>query len=676
MSSNKKLFDPTKKQEKVKEDTETSVMKKLFQEMIREERRLDSAKSFEFEARIKLNEKYDSLYQQDMKLIQKYDIEARKWKYSVYQLISSFRTKLKTGALKDSLADWKEYLHLVLNNYSLLRDSLIQNKCKATIYAKTFLRQGDICRYLASLIVDDDSKSEYWARARNFYFEYAKLVPANALAWNQLAIVYAAEKMYLLAIKYYLYSLIVPKQFDNAKEALLELFHVSSENPLPHSMMIPRLNDPTLLKFEKAFLRIVTVLLTKIAIDRYQHDLEELTLLCQKLDVVYRLDRVSQAKWWFDLAFILIATACTSLRSPTFDESARNVLMSKTFDAMFVLATFGMIKSPDPSSVELFLVMMLHWITVCGSRDPFRGDFGVTWEMLFQNYPSIAVEGSSVDEVLSDIKKRTGDLPEDAFYRECIPFAAFCSNSSDWNDVFKYSEQRRTRISMFLGYLKPRLSTTKFQEPLSKNVERKTEFAFSEFDVEEPVESSNALGLQEMKIIDDFDDMEESEVVRSLKERKETLQSSLSKKDSGPIKGESFIVFDTNILIRSIEPMKRIIESRDWKIVFPSAVITELIGIGGNPDPRLSEPARVLTQYIQDNYNNSLFSVRSINGTSIPFFGINHEVWSKAIRSADDAILATCQRLPNAFLVTDDKNLRIKAATMGISSLVRLSKLE
>jgi rRNA-processing protein FCF1 len=683
MSSNKTLFDPNKKQEIVREESETLLLKKLFQEIVKEERRLDSAKSFEFEARLKLDEKYDSLYQKDMRLVAKYDIEGRKWKYLVYQLISTHRNKLKAGSLKDTLGEWKEYFHQVLDSYSLLRDKLIEKDVKPSMYAKTYLRQGDVCRYLASLIVDEDSKSEYWSRSKSFYLEYASLVPANALVWNQLAIAHAAEKMYLLAIKNYLYALTVPKPFENAKEALLELFHVSFEASLQSSMMIPTLNDPILLKFEKVFVRIVTTLFTKIAIDRFQHDLEELTLLCQQLDVLYQLNPVTQSQWWYDLAFILISTACTNLRNPTFDEAARNVLLSKSFDVMFVLVTFGMIKAPDSCTVELFLVMMLQWITVCGSPDPFRGEFQVTWDLLLQKYSVVTVEGDSVDAILSFVKKRTGDLPEDGCYRECIPFLAFSSTSSDWNDVLKHCEQRRTRIGMLLGYLQPRISPSPMKPTAAvsstpKTMERQREFAFSDFEEEEyPEESVVAPVLAEM-ILDDFDDAEESETVKSLKQRKEALQTSLSEKGrERPLtKGESSIVFDTNIIIRSVEPIKRIIESREWKIVFPSAVITELLGIAGNKNPKLSEPAKKIIEYLQDNFDNSLFSVRSMQGTLIPFLGINHEVWSKDIRSADDAILATCQRLPNAFLVTDDRNLRIKAATMGVSSFSQLSKLE
>jgi rRNA-processing protein FCF1 len=678
------LFDPRQKvQSKAPKDS-VQKLNEVYQFIATEEKRLDQSKYSEFEARETLLEKYDLVILENDTFAIKYDLERRKWKYGVYQLISTNREGFKTGRVNDSLELWQKYLVGVVEKYQKMYVILQKKQEKPQCWSTLNLRMGDIYRYLALYIVSDDKRSEYWDKAAHEYQTYSQLVPGNGLVWNQLGIVSAVRKRYVVAVRNYLYALSIPKPFESAREALLELFHLIGSADVKNSMIIDDFDDSSIIHVEKLFVLLQNTIFTKIGLDQFQHRLEQFTMGLQSLGGLYQLDINVQVKWWFELAMISILNACVVIRSRTFDQVAKNLLLAKSFDVSFVIMTFGLTLVPDQSVVDIFVEMLLLWITTCGSLEPFKKDFELAWQILEYRYPPIEPTATKVDDIVASIRNETGILPEDSLYRESLPFILLASSESmknPWSVYFEFTEQRKTRIRKLLGYLlHKRISATEITKEVVENsnsVHIKTEFTFEDFD-EDVASIEKSLQPPKNTLFDEIEALEESEDVKLLKSRKQVLKSSIvEKQDRMTLKKEkSVLVFDTNLILGSFEKIQSIIESKAWRIVIPLAVLMEIEGLQGKEAYHLSSTATHVVGYIESSFQNNLFTVRTTTGKLVRDLRFRTEEWGKDIRSADDAILETCRSIENACLVTDDRNLRLKATTAGIYSFGTLNKIQ
>jgi rRNA-processing protein FCF1 len=677
----KTLFDPNKLK-KTEPSELMQQLKETYQFIAKEEKRL---KSLEFEARLKLMEKYDIIIFLDFKLAIKYDLEARKWKYCVHQLISNNRDVLKQG-VKDS--NWKSYLLKMIQNYKEMYQKLKERFAKHSYWSRLHLRIGDLYRYFALYLVPDSEKLGYWLKAKQEYTAYSVFVPGNGLVWNQLGIVAAVEKQYLIAAKLYLYSLTVPKSFENGRESLLELFHLISTAPIKNSLLIKDVDDIKMIAVERHFGTLQQIIFTKVGLDQFQYSLEEFMKSLQELQALYELEKQVQAKWWFELAMISITNACAVIRSRTFDQTAKDVLLGKSFDAAFVILTFGL-TLPDQTTLQVFVEMLLLWIAICGSVEPFKKHFDLVWQILEYRYPLIEPVESKVDDVVKAIKQETGDLPEDSLYRECVPFMLFASETMiSLDSFFEYSEQRTKRIQTLLGFLIRKKNAMEkdavkevakgkaVHEPI-QDAPKKVVYTFQEFEQEELIEKVQAPPKKQPNhILNELVEIEDSEEVKLLKSRKDALESTIQEKQAKSTlkKGKTILVFDTNLMLGAFEKIQSIIESKEWYIVIPLAVVTEIIGLNGNETSALADKATKVYEYVELNFKNHLFTVRSTKGKLVRDLRFNEE-WDSSIRSADDAILETCRSIENTCLVTDDRNLRLKATTSGIFSIASLNKL-
>ncbi|KAI8321507.1 hypothetical protein GQ54DRAFT_182231 [Martensiomyces pterosporus] len=148
------------------------------------------------------------------------------------------------------------------------------------------------------------------------------------------------------------------------------------------------------------------------------------------------------------------------------------------------------------------------------------------------------------------------------------------------------------------------------------------------------------------------------------------------------VPGSKFI-FDTNCYLNDLRLIASVME-RGWRVVVPLAVLQELRGLTGGPAEknRLAAMAVKLIEARFDGWGptGSLLPALSLDvctssGSTVYSLGIVSEVFALS-KSMDDVIIDTSrsvdgalkkgsphgQRMPCAVLVTDDRNMRIKAA--------------
>jgi rRNA-processing protein FCF1 len=168
------------------------------------------------------------------------------------------------------------------------------------------------------------------------------------------------------------------------------------------------------------------------------------------------------------------------------------------------------------------------------------------------------------------------------------------------------------------------------------------------------------------------------EDVADLVSRKQNLQVSIQNVESRKmlIPGKTVIIFDTNMLLRNFAIVKKILESKCYPIVVPLTIIMELSGLAENKEkPHICDIATDILKYLKENLKSGKFVIESIKGNVLNSLDYLNEEWGSHIASADDAILAVCRNHSSVFLITDDKNLRLKARTVKVSVLSNLKQL-
>lgn len=110
------------------------------------------------------------------------------------------------------------------------------------------------------------------------------------------------------------------------------------------------------------------------------------------------------------------------------------------------------------------------------------------------------------------------------------------------------------------------------------------------------------------------------------------------------VPGYTFLVIDTNILLSSLPTFESLVESQQWTVIVPLAVITELDGIARN-NTSLGETAAAAVNYISSHMRSHSRSlkVQTSRGNYLQTLSIRsedielaHDSWE---RNMDDLIL-------------------------------------
>ncbi|KAK4701626.1 hypothetical protein P7C70_g4605, partial [Phenoliferia sp. Uapishka_3] len=313
-----------------------------------------------------------------------------------------------------------------------------------------------------------------------------------------------------------------------------------------------------------------------------------------------------------------------------------------------------------------------------------------------------------------------------ARWRRIATLAAWLARSVPGLD-FDANQAPQSRFSV-AGGLDTKLRRWKREEEDSAEAERQSRVSKWEADaarVEELEEST------EEEDEDDDEDPTDSDAVKELKARRRELKAIVrqarharrptskavtprQKKANGnrppmvvTFPGFTVLVFDTNILLTSLQLFRQVVETETWTVVVPLAVVTELDGLkrnatalGSAADDAVTYLETAIRQRsrhikVQTSRGNYLKDL-SIRSESIDFAGsaegggdaLSHDF----ARSMDDVILravawqkdhftsrlalvnpkADRRLVPgnasNVVLVTFDRNLRLKARARGLDS--------
>jgi hypothetical protein len=319
-----------------------------------------------------LLEAHEKISRADIKFVFKYDLETRKWKSCVYNLIAIGRQKF-TVEKTTELSEWNLYLEKVLLHYNNSLSQLKTKSLKPSIWAKPLFRMGDIWRYKTGF--DEENRETFWGNARSLYNQYLHFVPGNVLVCNQLAIISNYKQLYLKSAMYYIRSLCVEMPFDSARESLLDLFHRTLDLKSFESGMI--LEGPLsipLLKFERYFLASQHLLFTKIGIDSFENILTNFAkVLPDALNSILELDMKLQLDWWFTFSVIVIGNSFLCFKNPNLDSEAKKVLIAKSFDISFITISCCLsLSKDDHNSFDIFVELFLSWVATCGSKYAFE----------------------------------------------------------------------------------------------------------------------------------------------------------------------------------------------------------------------------------------------------------------------------------------------------------------
>ncbi|KAJ1945812.1 hypothetical protein FBU59_002203 [Linderina macrospora] len=137
---------------------------------------------------------------------------------------------------------------------------------------------------------------------------------------------------------------------------------------------------------------------------------------------------------------------------------------------------------------------------------------------------------------------------------------------------------------------------------------------------------------------------------------------------TGPFSGiahDCTFVFDTNCFIRGLDEIKEMM-SLGWSVVVPVAVLTELRGLMNRKNYELCMSAKDAAQFITSTHRDfggyGPLQVYTRKGQRVFNLKAKPEINPRG-NTMDDTIVETCRSFtPNAALVTNDRNMRIKAA--------------
>ncbi|XP_065663378.1 telomerase-binding protein EST1A isoform X4 [Hydra vulgaris] len=163
----------------------------------------------------------------------------------------------------------------------------------------------------------------------------------------------------------------------------------------------------------------------------------------------------------------------------------------------------------------------------------------------------------------------------------------------------------------------------------------------------------------------------------------------------------STIVADTNCYIDRLPLMQALLQSKMFCIVVPLIVINELDGLkkgSSNTNHRLQQSAGLAVDMLEDWFSRKDSCLRAItsNGTEMTTIAFRAEEFSNDRGNNDDVILSCCVRyckenitrsegdsrivIRSVVLLTDDRNLRVKAHTRSVPTtdivtFIKMAKL-
>jgi len=184
--------------------------------------------------------------------------------------------------------------------------------------------------------------------------------------------------------------------------------------------------------------------------------------------------------------------------------------------------------------------------------------------------------------------------------------------------------------------------------------------------------------------------------IQRLRERKEELEKARRKEQARARKAQreilsevtsvvlqirpKILVPDTNILVDNLGDIQHLAESGDFSVRVPTTVLVELEGLSkesGRSSPELRENSRAAVSWLRDKPTNT--KCVTTKGSLLNNFSLGTEEDCSDGQKNDDRILQCCLSLntsPEAsvvegiktiprdsVLITDDRNLRLKAHT-------------
>ncbi|KAJ3274942.1 Smg-6, nonsense mediated mRNA decay factor [Terramyces sp. JEL0728] len=246
---NQKLYSPNQKikiiskpTEIIQDATDLTDARQIYKAVVNLEKQLMAPELLP-EARKLISTLYIQLIRIDPKFIQKYDLNNRMWKNSIYNAIK----KVKHN---------QEFIPLI---ETLLQDYSTLAKLETKFTGLYYCHRGDLYRYYANYFITE-SAEKFLALAQCEYQKAVEIQPANGLFWNQLGIVSGIRKKYLDSCFYFIRSLCVKQPFVNAKESLLNSISGGKQT-------IP-------------FLELVEIVYSKVNVDKF----EKLLCKCKKLE--------------------------------------------------------------------------------------------------------------------------------------------------------------------------------------------------------------------------------------------------------------------------------------------------------------------------------------------------------------------------------------------------------
>lgn len=200
---------------------------------------------------------------------------------------------------------------------------------------------------------------------------------------------------------------------------------------------------------------------------------------------------------------------------------------------------------------------------------------------------------------------------------------------------------------------------------------------------------------------DDYVLVGQSEEFRRLKEQQRQLKAQLKSSwtpDVAPevkhslVKGPealrpqyTVLVVDTNLLLSHPETFKFIVSSGNWAIIIPNCVITELVGLAknsGTVQKAASSAILLINEYLSEKKD---IKVITSKGNNVTYTGFYKEQLGGAedIRNIDDIIIQTTKQQGEirrqtlkeagdaepAVLITEDRNMRVKANARGVTAI-------
>lgn len=404
MSNNKVLFDPKApkpklilpSQQKKDNHSKESNLKKDYSDIQKWEKRSVKETALEPQMRVDVARKYSGIIATDFKLAIKYDLEARQWKYTLYNILSSNRTEFPSMS-RELLQQWTQFMDQIYLVYKEQLDLLKDMKnLKPIAWISCILHLGDLARYKASYLCSVSS----YSIAKAHYLEASTISPGNGLVWNQLGIVSRSMGLYLASIKYYMTALCVPKHpFASARDAILELFHYASneimENHVQdHEMSIllesDTPNPTTLFILEKSFLALQASIYTKIGLDSLSKGLDGLVTELQNTDFS-SMDSKNCCEWWYAIGLICISSYHLISTNPNFDEIGKSAALNAQLllvEALLSSASAAIVESlPNLEGHVTFLNLILYWACSVDLSTTFIKVFCVKLVLFFNTRP-------------------------------------------------------------------------------------------------------------------------------------------------------------------------------------------------------------------------------------------------------------------------------------------------